>query len=227
MGNNLQQFSFGVQGSFRITQDQIDLFRWKVPSFAFDPCGGDQNSPKAEWCFWNLSAFSARYPIYSISWIPMLNPTIQWCGEGTEKQTLYNFNRYKFNKYSYSDIWLLCLILSYISQQRSHALCDLIKTRARLTVKLGSYMIFIEVETWVRQIYIPAFPAFPFWFLPNFSTAQSQLSVHFFNVLQHLLINSCHFLLETSFLGQQVAQVSGMSSQGKFHHPCLLTSELY
>lgn len=155
----------------------------------------------------------------------MLNPTIWWCGEGEEKQTLCNFNWYKFNKYS--DIWLLCLILSYTSQQRSHALCVLIKRGDRLIVKLGSYMTFIEIRTLVRQIDIPAFPAFAFWFLLDFSTAQSQLSVHCLMCFNTFWSTLCHFLLETSCLGQKLAQVSGMSSQGKFHHPCLLTSELY
>lgn len=58
--------------------------------------------------------------------------------------------------------YLASIILSYISQQRSHALCDLIKIEARLTVKLGSYMTFMEVKTLIRQIDIPAFPAFTF-----------------------------------------------------------------
>lgn len=90
----------------------------------------------------------------------MLNLKIIWCGEGEEKQTLCNFNRYKFNFFLIS--YLTSIILSYISQQRSHALCDLIKIETRLTVKLGSYMTFMEMKTLIRQIDIPAFPAFTF-----------------------------------------------------------------
>lgn len=158
----------------------------------------------------------------------MLNPTIWcWCGEGEEKQTLYNFNRYKFNKCFYSDIWLLCLILSYIypSWDLMH-LCDLIKIGARLTVKPGNYMTFIEVKTLIRPIDIPAFPAFVFRFLPDFSTAQSQLSVHCLMCFQHLLINSCHFLLETP---AWVSNSPGIWDEfpREISASMLLTSELY
>lgn len=96
----------------------------------------------------------------------------------------------------YSDIWLLCPILSYISQQRSHALCDLMKIGARLTVKPGSYMTFMEVKALVKQTDIPAFQAFAFWFSPDFSTAQSQLPVHClmcFNIWSTLAISSWKF----------------------------------
>lgn len=86
----------------------------------------------------------------------------------------------------YSDIWLLCLILSYVSQQRSHALCDLIKIGARLTVNLGSYMTFMEVKSISKANWYSSFSSFCILIFTRFFYCTVP-AASLFNVLQHLL----------------------------------------
>lgn len=156
----------------------------------------------------------------------MLNLTLWWCGEGEEKQTLCNFNSYKFNKY---------FLLSYLTSMPNTELyipaeisCIVWfnKNRGQVKSKTRKLCDFHGGKSISKANWYSSFSSFCILIFTRFFYCTVP-AASLFNVLQHLLIDSCHFLLETSCLSQQLAQVSGMSSRGRFHHPCLLTSELY
>lgn len=108
----------------------------------------------------------------------MLNLLTWWCAEGEEKQTLCNFNSYKFNKY---------FLLWYQTSVPNTELCIpaeiswivwFNKNRDQADSKTRKFYGFHGGKSISKANWHSCFPAFAFWFLPDFSTAQSQLPVH-------------------------------------------------